>query len=279
MISCIFIIIGLACAMDQQVLMQGWAGASTSDDTVTVCPTSENGENFFLITRLWELQCPSSIYTTPEVVDSFKCGFAPLVRSNIDFFQYVGAVVDIEKTFFYNIIKTAESAMQVQQQAKDFVDATILKNQIKPVVPDGAKNGVTAFTEGKLLFLLTKSEKCTQQNNAGGAIASRLWKIVGKVSAQDVADAFRDGFAGTVTSAPGFLVYGASLVSKNAPTDPDLVFFFNVFDTPQQAAAANAKAQAFVDGSILLKGQIEPFEFNSGGIIQFDFGPECNYQP
>lgn len=103
------------------------------------------------------------------------------------------------------------------------------------------------------------SMECEEHSHL--AIVTRLWTLVedANMTTQQVSDEFERGFAPQVVVLPGFRQYlGSPLL-----TDTELVFFFNVFETREEALTAQNMAAAFkADG--VLNDQIEPVQFEEG---------------
>jgi len=90
----------------------------------------------------------------------------------------------------------------------------------------------------------------------GNYIATRLWQSIGKLGPDQVVQTFKKGFSPIITEADGFIQYVGS-EQTSAPGGRS--FFYNVFETEEEAAAAtNPAAVDFVADTILNKQIINP---------------------
>jgi len=121
---------------------------------------------------------------------------------------------------------------------------------------------------------LSTANPCKDYTNK--AFLSREWTITGTYLPSDVTYAFQNGFGPAVSNMAGFDEYvGANAVTSNS-TPPISDIFFNVFDTADQASAAQAAAVAFVNNGALAN-QISRLGFYNG-TVGFHFSSVCTNQ-
>ena len=103
-------------------------------------------------------------------------------------------------------------------------------------------------------------------------LGTYLWTIVStEWSDQDVIQEFQQGFAPIVTALPGFQRYTAA-TTGNITT----VFFMTAFETAEQAMAAQAAVDIFVDTNQELKAAIKPWHFTQDHVVTgFPAGASC----
>jgi hypothetical protein len=222
---------------------------------VEACDCKTVGESF-LVTRLWNIADPS--LTDKDVIDDFDEGFSPKVRELIGFQEYTSASTGDDRTvFFMNVFTTGATAAIAQEAAVDFVTGSEL-------LKDGAITP-KEFTGSDIDFHFA-SEDCVLKDIGGKYLSTRLWKLTedSNITIQDVVDEFENGYAPIIQEEEGFKEYGGCRVPGTATT-----FFYNVFDTKEGAASANAGAAKFVNEGALA-GQIEKVVFTEG-LIDFDY--------
>jgi hypothetical protein len=211
-----------------------------------------------LITRHWQLRNNATL-TTPQVVETFRTGFGPIVDQMPGFVEYEGALVNATDTYFQNFFNGAANAVAAQNAAYDFVfgaGQSGLGGQIEKV----------AFNEGPVQFVITNDPGCFANDQTNFYISTRWWVLqpAATLTVQQVSDYFRAHFAPTITTQVGFRAYASMIPTADAQHN----FFFNIFETPEQAQAANALAAEFVANSPLAT-QIEKVEFLAA-TIEFD---------
>eukprot|EP01084_Bolivina_argentea_P172909 299492_1 len=218
------------------------------------CDCKAVGDSF-IVTRLWNI-LPDSGLTAQNVIDEFESGFAPKVTKLAGFEEYTSAFTgDSSTVFFMNIFETQQQAAAAQAAAVTFVqESSVLNGKITP----------NQFNEANMDFFFSK-DKCVEHSIKGKYLSTRLWKMTqgATLTPQDVVDEFESGFAPEIQKADGFLEYGGAVV------DASETFFYNVFDTATQAAAANTAAATFKAGGVL-SDQIEKVVFTQG-LIGFDY--------
>lgn len=208
----------------------------------------------YMVTRLWDII--SDEWTDRMVIDEFNRGFSPIVTNLPGFLVYTSAVTGNASTaFFMNIFESEETAHAAQEGAATFVKEGALNGAITP----------NQFTETHLSFHIT-ADNCVQDSIAGKYLSTRLWKLTpdSNFTIDGVSLEFEAHYKPIIQQEPGFLEYGGATV-----TGTDYIFFFNVFDTPEGAAAANAGATTFMKEGKLM-GNIEKVVFTAG-TIGFDY--------
>jgi len=185
--------------------------------------------------RAWQLDA-NATYLTADVINTFLREFGPVVSSFPGFEEYVGSIVDNSDNFFFNVFDTAAEASTAQTAAKNFYTSSVLSSQISPV----------QFFSGTFGFHYKAQPAVTV---AGRYLSVRYWQLQqgATYGPQDVLNAFQSGFAPVVQTFAGFQQYAGILLTGDATH----VLFFNVFDSREQAAAANAAAKSFVTDGVL----------------------------
>lgn len=187
------------------------------------------------MTRLWNLV---GRFSQMQVVDTFQKGFGVEVVSFPGFLAYFGGPTETGNPFFFNVFDTMDGAELAQREAQSFVQNGVLRKQISP----------NLFTSGQVQFQFTSDKICTSEvaSATGDFLSIRTWTPKRQGSAQDVIDLFQAGFARKIQTFKGFKMYlGAKVVSTNGK---ELAFFLNIFETEEQAMAANAAAADFANG-------------------------------
>lgn len=208
----------------------------------------------YLVTRLWNIVSPD--WSDQSVIDEFNDGFSPIVTYLPGFQVYTSAATGNSSTvFFMNIFDSQETAKAAQEGAKKFIEDGALSGAITP----------NQFTETYLSFHFTAGN-CVRESIEGKYLSTRLWKLTpdSNFTIDGVALEFEAFYKPIIQQEPGFLEYGGATV-----TSTDYIFFFNVFETPEGAAAANEGAARFMREGRLL-GNIEKVVFTEG-IIGFDY--------
>ena len=169
---------------------------------------------------------PHATYTTADVINTFLRDFAPVVSALPGFEEYLGSIVNNSYNFFFNVFETTAT-----DAVRNFYQTSVLSGQISPVI----------FFAGTYYFYFFSMP---QVSVAGRYLSVRYWELLpgATYSTEDVLNAFKEGFAPQVITFPGFREYaGISLTG-----DSNHVLFYNVFDTLEEATAANTAAKSFV---------------------------------
>jgi hypothetical protein len=243
------------------------------------CPPQETCKNHtgsFFVSRLWILR-PNATFTNTDVINEFEAHFAPNVTNLPGFIEYVGASnitnsgdtsVNTSLIFFYNVFNDSETGLAVQRKAADFYHSGVLLGQITPV---RFENGTFDFFFSALngvnetgAALNTSSSLC-QDNITSLTLSTRLWELTpnATINSTDVLNTFKTEFAPVISKEPGFREYAGILLADN------LIFFYNVFETPEGGTNANLKAADFV-ATGTLHGQIQKVDFKTA-TVEFDF--------
>lgn len=155
-----------------------------------------------------------------------------------------------------NIFTNEETAVSAQEAAVAFVQGeTSLTGAIEP----------NTFLEAKMSFHIGSVDEITDSIQ-GKYLSTRLWELAADstLTIQNVADIFEEGYGPIVSAEEGFLEYAGSVIPGS-----NMIFFYNVFGSAEQATAASAGAVEFVNGGEL-NGQIDPVVFTEG-LISFDY--------
>jgi len=105
------------------------------------------------------------------------------------------------------------------------------------------------FLQGDLVFYYTADRRCYGQILTGSWLSISFWQLLptSTYTTRLVSNEFQQKFAPIITAQPGFQVY-ASLIPDNLTSNN---FFFNVFETLEQAKSANELAVEFVANGVL----------------------------
>lgn len=137
------------------------------------------------------------------------------------------------------------------------------------------RTGLLVLLVGMLQPLLPAAKDLCEEcvpTDKGVYMVTRLWTIDSPdLTDMDVIGEFQSGFAPVVTALPGFLEYGSAQTGNEST-----VFFWNMFDSEENAAAAQAAAVDFVKGSDLLKDDaIVPYYFTEMEVANYISNTDC----
>jgi len=225
-------------------------------------------DSLFLSTRLWDIVEGSGL-TPSDVTQMFLAGFAPQLESQPGFVQYAGVARTDGKALFYSVFETEDLANAANALAVAF-------HQNNPVLSTGIVREIFTVSEVDFDFVCTSpqdssnSKPCTSacKSFTGKRFGSRLWQksqpqLLGYSNAQ-VVDELLASVAPIVTQLDGFNTYYGVVLE-----DPNLSFFFNVFDTAASAAEAQA-AVVYIQANGILSTEIVKDRFEKG-YYQFHF--------
>jgi len=231
-----------------------WKRDSTSN------PNCKNFTNSYIGTRYWQINSDSNL-TSVDVAAAFETGFAPQISSLSGFQEYLASIPSPTTNFFFNVFNSSESANATQSAAQSFVpNNAALSNQISPIV----------FGTGQYQFWIGNQSLCNRVSEAGFYLSTRLWSILpgANMTVSEVINQFEIGFSKNISSQPGFREYAGIQLSVNGTDHP---FFYNIFETKQEANNANNLAANYVASGVLAT-QITKDVFTVGPIF-FDILP------
>ena len=231
-------------------------GDTNDQGTYYICDVCDKR----LITRLWVLS-PSATFTTQNVSDEFETGFGPEVSSLDGFYLYQGSIVNETNNYFQNVFEGKENAAEAQIAAVAFVETSNLTGQIEPV----------RFQQGSLQFFYTPDDSCFEQNEDSFYITTWLFilKDDATFNTQQVSNEFKK-FAKDLSDFAGFRTYASMIPDATANLQLHN-YVYNIYETQEQAAAANTKFSADIDNSAV--GSQVAFVETFEAFITFDIGP------
>jgi len=189
----------------------------------------------YLSSREWNI---TGSDTSIQVSTALQQGVGPTLSNIAGFREYVGAntvtSADPNKPddIFFTIYDTSAQALAATAAVASFVANGALNSQI-------SKN---QFILGPIGFHFTNGLVCTNSTLTGKFMARRYWGIFedATMNSTTISNYFRDNLAPTFQSSDGFLEYGSVILNSTN------LLFWNIFDTLDSSANANAVAATFV---------------------------------